>query len=115
MSILVYINRKASNLRSWFKLREKEAKVAKHPVRMKIYGFVQRTIKRIANWLASHASEETKAQLRNDPFRVEHEQKALARFQNNAVLRWIKTPEWVANLHQLKTGTQTTIGDIHGN
>ena len=35
--------------------------------------------------------------------------------EKEAVLRWIKTPEWVANFHQLHTGTKTAIGDIHGN
>lgn len=80
MSILVYINRKGSNLRLWFKLREKEARAAKHPVRIKFYGFMQRTIKRFVNWLASHASEETRREL--------------------VTIRWLGgPPDWMNDIH----------------
>lgn len=111
----VIIGRKTINLRDKFKKLEKTARKNGHARRVKFYNFIQTRLKRFGNWFFTLWPEETQELMRNDPFRVEHEQKALARFQNNAVLRWIKTPEWVSNLHQLKTGTQTTIGDIHGN
>lgn len=111
----VIIERKTINLRDKFKKLEKTAKKNGHARRVKFYNFIQTRLKRFGNWFFTLWSEETQELMRNDPFRVEHEQKALARFQNSAVLRWIKTPEWTSNFHQLKTGTQTTIGDIHGN
>lgn len=111
----VIIERKTISLRDKFKKLEKTARKNGHARRVKFYNFIQTRLKRFGNWFFTLWSEETQELMRTDPFRVEHEQKALARFQNSAVLRWIKTPEWMANFHQLKTGTQTTIGDIHGN
>jgi len=103
----ILIERKAATLRTTFKKLEKNAKNNGHVRRMKFYNFIQTRLKRFGNWFFTLWSEETQELMRNDPFRVEHEREA--------VLRWIKTPEWMANFHQLKTGTQTTIGDIHGN
>ena len=112
----ILIERKAASLRTTFKKLEKNAKNNGHARRMKFYHFVQTRLKRFANWFFTIWSEETQQKMLNDPEHVKREQEVLARFQSkSAVLRWITTPEWVANLHQLKTGTQTTIGDIHGN
>ena len=87
----VIIERKTINLRDKFKKLEKTARKNGHARRVKLYNFIQTRLERFGNWFFTLWSE------------------------NSAVLRWIKTPEWVTNLHQLKTGTQTTIGDIHGN
>ena len=112
----VIIGRKTISLRDKFKKLEKTARKNGHARRVKFYNFTQTRLKRFGNWFFTLWSEETQELMRNDPFRVEHEQEAFARFQSkDAVLRWIKTPEWVNELHQLQTGTQTTIGDMHGN
>ena len=92
MSITSYITKKASDLRSWFKRHEKLSKDTKHPVRMKFYGFMQRTIKRFANWLASHANEETKEQLRKEPIH-----------STTTTIRWLgDPPEWLANYYAIE-------------
>lgn len=112
----VIIVRKTISLRDKFKKLEKTAKKNGHARRMKFYNFIQTRLKRFGNWFFTIWSEETQELMRNDPFRVEHEKESFARFQSkDAVLRWIKTPEWAANLHKLKTGTPITIEDMHGN
>ena len=112
----VIIGRKTITLRDKFKKLEKNAKKNGHARRMKFYNFIQTRLKRFGNWFFTLWSEETQQKMLNDPEHVKREQEVLARFQSkSAVLRWIKTPEWVANFHQLKTGVQTTIEDMHGN
>ena len=105
--LAVKISTKTVKLRKKVKKLEHDAHVAGHPKREAFYRFIQHKLKQFGNWFFTLWSDETQELMRNDPVRVEHEQEA--------VLRWIKTPEWMANFHQLKTGTQTTIGDIHGN
>lgn len=100
----VIIGRTTIILRDKFKKLEKTARKNGHARRAKFYNFIQTRLKRFGNWFFTLWSEETQELMRSDPFRVEHEQEA--------VLRWIKTPEWMAKFHQLKTGTPTTIGDI---
>ena len=87
----VIIGRKTIILRDKFKRFEKTARKNGHARRVKFYNFIQTRMKRFGNWFFTFWSEETQELMRNDPFRVEHEQEA--------VLRWIKTPEWVINLH----------------
>lgn len=77
----VIIERKAIILRDKFKTLEKTARKNGHASRVTFYHFIQTRMKRFGNWFFSLWSEETQELMRNDPFIVEHEQKAVARHQ----------------------------------
>lgn len=100
--LAVKISTKTVKLRKKVKKLEHDAHVAGHPKREAFYRFIQHKLKQFGNWFFTLWSEETQELM-------------LASERSRYQINGTNVPEWVANFHQLKTGTQTTIGDIHGN
>lgn len=61
--IAVNLNMTAARLRAKFKKREYYAKVYGHPVRMKMYHFIQTRLKRFVNWFYTKCSEDTQSRM----------------------------------------------------
>lgn len=89
MTIQSFIIRNAANLRCRFKTRQRDAKEAKHNVRMEFYRVVQIELKKFVNWAYTKASEETRRELNT-----------LYRPDGDYTIRWIGGPPgWMKDIH----------------